>query len=59
MARKKKQLPFMDLMEMDIRLTEGNEAFRMDGCIERIGAQAVIKSGYGYEYVMESRKKYE
>lgn len=50
---------FMDLMEMDIRLTEGNEAFRMDGCIERIGAQAVIKSGYGYEYVMESRKKYE
>ncbi len=50
---------FMDLMEMDIRTTEGNEAFRMDGCIESIGAQLVIKSGYGYEHVMESRKKYE
>ncbi|MBR4085839.1 MAG: hypothetical protein IKK33_16300 [Lachnospiraceae bacterium] len=50
---------FMDLMEMDIRLTKGNEAFRMDSCIESIGVQAVIKSGYGYEYVIERRKKYE
>jgi hypothetical protein len=50
---------FMDLMEMDIRLTKGNESFRVDGCIESIGAQAVIKSGYGYEHVMECRKKYE
>lgn len=50
---------FMDLMEMDIRLTKGNEGFRMDGCIERIGAQVVVKSGYGYEHVVESRKKYE
>lgn len=50
---------FMDLMEMDIRATEGNEAFRMDGCIGLIGAQMVIKSGYGYEYSIERRKEYE
>ena len=50
---------FMDLIEMDIRATEGNEAFRMDGCIESIGVQAVFESGYGYEYTMERRKAYE
>ncbi len=50
---------FMDLMEMDIRATKGNEAFRIDGCIESIGAQAVIKSGYGYECTIQRRKAYE
>lgn len=49
---------FMDLMEMDIRMTEGNEAFRMDACIEQIGAHATIQSGYGYEYTIERRKEY-
>lgn len=57
--QKKITFRFMDLMEMDIRLTKGNEAFRLDGCIESIGVQAVIKSGYGYEYVIERSKKYE
>ncbi|MBQ7776376.1 MAG: hypothetical protein IJ379_10700 [Lachnospiraceae bacterium] len=49
---------FMDLMEMDIRLTEGNEAFRMDGCIESIEVEARIKSGYGYGFQITRQKKY-
>lgn len=39
----------MDLMEMDIRKTAGNEAFRMDGCVDYIDATAVISSGFGYD----------
>ena len=50
---------FMDLMEMDIRLTEGNENFRMDACIERIEAEAVIRSGYGYDFWINREKCYE
>ncbi len=50
---------FMDLMEMDIRLTEGNENFRMDACIERIEAEAVIRSGYGYVFWINREKCYE
>ena len=38
---------FMDLMEMDIRLTEGNESFRMDACIESIEAEASRAAGKG------------
>lgn len=50
---------FMDLMEMDIRRTEGNAGFRMDGCIERIRAVAEVKSGYGYQCSIDRTKEYE
>lgn len=50
---------FMDLMEMDIRLTEGNEAFRMDACIESVEAEVVIQSGYGYRYSINREKSYQ
>ncbi len=43
----------MDLIEKDIRGTEGNEGFRLDNCIEFIQAQADIKSSYGAEYETE------
>ncbi len=49
---------FMDLMEMDIRLTENNQSFRMDGCIEEIDARAAIRSGYGYQFVISRKKAY-
>lgn len=39
----------MDLIEMDIRKTAGNEAFRMDGCVDYIDATAVISSRFGYD----------
>ena len=41
---------FMDLMEMDIRKIEGNQNFRMDGCIDYLETKIRISSGYGYEY---------
>lgn len=39
---------FMDICEMDIRITPGNRYFRMDGCLEAIRAKANVTSGYGY-----------
>ncbi len=49
---------FMDIMEMDIRLTKGNEAFRMDGCIDYIEAEVVSQSAYGYTYRIKHSKGY-
>ncbi len=40
----------MDVMEMDIRLTSGNESFRMDGCVDSIMLRADLESGYGYKF---------
>lgn len=50
---------FMDLIEMDIRKTEGNADFRMDGCIDYMEAQAVFRSGSGYQYKVKTTKSYE
>lgn len=51
MKREEKVLVnFMDICEMDIRLTPGNEYFQMDGCIEAVRAKANISSSYGYSY---------
>lgn len=41
---------FMDVVEMDIRLTEGNKSFRLDGCLDYFGMHGVIRSAYGYEF---------
>lgn len=49
---------FMDLVEMDIRRTAGNEHFRMDGCIDGLEAEAQIRSGYGYQFTIRREKKY-
>lgn len=40
----------MDIMEMDIRQTQGNNFFRMDGCIDSLQAEIDITSAYGYRY---------
>ncbi len=49
---------FMDLMEMDIRRTPGNSCFRMDGCIDRLEAEAVVQSGYGCNVTIRREKAY-
>lgn len=49
---------FMDLIEMDIRRTPGNEYFRMDGCIDGLEAEAAIRSGYGYTCAIRREKRY-
>lgn len=48
----------MDMVEADIRLTPGNEAFRLDGCYDGIEACIKIESAYGYEYEITRRKFY-
>ena len=49
---------FMDLMEMDIRKTEGNAAFRMDNCIDYLETEARMVSKYGYEYEIKHAAGY-
>ena len=48
----------MDIMEMDIRQTQGNGAFRMDGCIDSIEAQLHIVSAYGQDFYITRRYGY-
>lgn len=48
----------MDMMEADIRLTEGNGMFRMDACADMISLEIGITSDYGYFYTMERKYGY-
>ena len=50
---------FMDICEMDIRVTEGNEFFQMDGCISAVKAKANVSSGYGNGYEITRTYAYE
>lgn len=49
---------FMDIVEMDIRQTDGNECFRMDGCIEYLEAKVQVQSSYGKTYTLYHAKGY-
>ena len=49
----------MDIMEMDIRQTAGNENFRMDACMDCFEMFAGVKSGYGYEFTIQRKYGYE
>lgn len=48
----------MNMVEADIRLTPGNENFRLDGCFDGIEACIRIQSAYGYEYEITRQKFY-
>ncbi len=48
----------MDMVEADIRMTAGNEFFRLDGCYDRVGFDIRISSAYGYEYRTERKGAY-
>lgn len=50
---------FMDLCEMDIRKTEGNQNFRMNHCIYQAEIMANVSSGYGYGYDITRSYSYE
>lgn len=54
MFQEKESLTYrlMDIMEMDIRLTPGNENFRMDGCIDSVTVCFDLESGYGYQFFL-------
>ena len=40
----------MNMVEADIRLTPGNEAFRLDACYGGVEAHMEINSGFGYRF---------
>lgn len=48
----------MDIVEMDIRQTPGNQYFRIDGCIDRMEAEVCIKNNFGYSIIVRSQKIY-
>lgn len=50
---------FMDICEMDIRITESNKYFQMDGCLYSVKAKANVSSGYGYSYGISRNFCYE
>ncbi|MDE6319540.1 MAG: hypothetical protein K2M22_07525, partial [Lachnospiraceae bacterium] len=45
----------MDVMEMDIRRTPGNEEFRIDACFDAFLAEVSVSSRFGYSYEMRRR----
>ena len=48
----------MDVMEMDIRKTEGNEYFRIDGCVDSLLTEVTVRSTDGYTCTMNRRYGY-
>ncbi len=50
---RKRTFRAMDIMEMDIRQTPGNAAFRMDACFDTYRARLSVSSGFGHCYEME------
>ncbi len=54
-----KSLRTMDIMEMDIRQTEGNGSFRMDWCLDALSMRADVKSRFGYEFILTKSEGYD
>ena len=48
----------MDVVEMDVRMVPGYEAFRLDDCIAAATIQFTFKSDYGYEFFVERNMRY-
>lgn len=54
-----KTMRMMDLIEMDIRQTKGNEFFRLDACYDWFQATAWMKSRYGDQFTITRTGNYE
>lgn len=54
-----KTMRFADMAELDIRKTEGNENFRMDGCIDGMTIEANIISRYADAFLIQRDCCYE
>ena len=48
----------MDMIEADIRQTEGNAHFRLDGCMDAASMEIGVSNDYGYFYTMERKYSY-
>jgi hypothetical protein len=49
----------MDIIEMDIRKTDGNSAFRLDHCLDIFRAELSVGTKYGYDVKVEKIYGYE
>ncbi len=59
MNRKDKVLRSLDIVEMDIRQTAGNEQFRIDRCVDYMQAGFGFSDAWGHEFVFHRRMCYE
>ncbi len=50
---------FLDIVEMDIRQTTGNGHFRIDGCIECLEVQTVLRARSGYKHQVRVQAGYD
>ena len=55
----KKTMRLLDMAELDIRKTAGNENFRIDGCIDGMTIEAVLRAVSGYSFIMQRDCCYE
>ena len=53
------RMRLMDIMEMDIGMTDGNHCFQMDNCIYQVRARVNVTSNYGYGFSIERDYSYE
>ncbi len=53
------RMRLMDIMEMDIRKTPGNQFFRMDKCVYQLKADVNVTSEYGCGFSIERKYSYE
>ena len=49
----------MDIIEMDVRQTDGNGQFKMDYCLDVFRAEITVGTKYGYEAKIERIYGYE
>lgn len=54
-----KNMRMMDIMEMDIRITDGNSNFRMDACFDSFLSDISISSAFGYHCGIQKRYGYD
>ena len=53
------RMRLMDIMEMDIGYTAGNQNFKLDQCVYQLEADANVTSKYGYGYSITRQYSYE
>lgn len=53
-----KVMRFMDVVEMNLRKTDGNQFFRMDGCMDEITASVCISGRGGHSFRMTREYSY-
>lgn len=58
MDKSTKVMRAMDVIEANLRTTEGNHSFRMDGCIEYLDAWAVFSAKGKYEFNIKRSQSY-